>query len=1016
MSKIQFHNQKFLGFNWLKNATADGGALKEVIKNKKPNEIILNHVSKKYEKVKELRMWGSCTPEALLPLITSNNYLYEVITSYPYKVYFDIDEEIEPDKPTELDELFELLEIEPIEKNINDYLKPHIRVINELFPNGDIAISGSLSASKASFHITLNNYLIRSDIDREVVKIIVETLKWDNKVYTKNRNMKLINQSKPDGRIQDLLVNNDLKKHIITAFFNNCSDIKPIPTFENTQKINEDLPITNTIKIAVLSERIKQTPFNIGSLPSRVVKKLNDDFDLLNASPKDLLDILPLIDADNHQYTSQCCRFCYYNNISFDDFIIWRRQKREYPTLVTKWGNFWENVKKFPIFTMDSMRYLILSFYPSLLHDKAFRDYKKLFTQTDIAIKTVKVNTLSQKVFNTNKRTNNKYIILNTQMGSGKTSQTIDYLKIESEKTFIWITPLISLAQNTKFRLDEKEIKCKLYKDCKNAEEKEALDKERSLLICINSLKYIKTKQYNIVVIDEIETLLNKWFNNKTLDTVKYNCWDNFIRILRSADKVIFLDAFTSKLTTDFIKIVEFDRYKPIIVEREIETSKRQVQFMVHYSTWLNDIIENLKKNKKIFIFYPFKNAQVTKHLPSMEELAIIISKETGKTGKYYHGEVSQLDTLDLYNVNQSWADLNFIITNTKITVGINYENTDFDLVYLGVAGMNSARDLLQVSYRCRYLKDELIKVCFIDRYNSNLDFKNDKELLKSPECTFCPVYESLVKNILIEKYAPLQESFIFLCRKANYTIINSNDFIDEALKNKFKQLLKDNSIIYSYNSIEDIPIDDFENYQNSLYSNSATQMMQIQMRKYYFDLLFIQTIEDRIEENGNVSVVVKSLKDDPQLISFKNKAWNEKYFDFITATGVINSDIITSQSNFKDIFTSLKPYFDNEIMPTEKGLTDIMINKVKLSPELLTKIFDNFHFKKITKTSATHLILKSIYNNFFNKFIIKIHYDEQKRPKIKINQECVQMFNYTSKYAKKNKFINNEPIEEIEE
>jgi hypothetical protein len=240
------------------------------------------------------------------------------------------------------------------------------------------------------------------------------------------------------------------------------------------------------------------------------------------------------------------------------------------------------------------------------------------------------------------------------------------------------MTPLISLAQNTKHRLDEEDIECKFYKDCKSLEEKNALNEATNLLICINSLKYINTQSYKIVIIDEIETLLNKWFNNKTLDKVKYICWNNFIRIIRDADKVILLDAFTSKLTIDFIKSVEYERCPPLIIERHIETSNRQIQFINHYQKWISDIIVDLNAGKKLFIFYPFKNGQPSKGIPSMEGFKNILVAETGKAGKYYHGEVGQEDTKDLYDVNKSWEHLNFIISNFK-----NINIFAFDFVFI---------------------------------------------------------------------------------------------------------------------------------------------------------------------------------------------------------------------------------------------------------------------------------------------------------------------------------------------
>jgi hypothetical protein len=201
---MNFKSENFLNINWLRNATKDGGAQDEVIKNKTDiNNIILNRVYKKYAKTAEVRMWASCEPLQLLPMIENNNNLYEVIHQFPHKVYFDIDEELIP------------IEVGGGVKGVRPLATPlqnHIDQIDKLFPNSDMAISGSLTDSKASYHIILNNYMINNINDRNTIKIMVDSLGWDNKVYTKNRNMKLPNQSKPDGRIQAIIINEDIKK------------------------------------------------------------------------------------------------------------------------------------------------------------------------------------------------------------------------------------------------------------------------------------------------------------------------------------------------------------------------------------------------------------------------------------------------------------------------------------------------------------------------------------------------------------------------------------------------------------------------------------------------------------------------------------------------------------------------------------------------------------------------------------------------------------------------------------
>jgi len=72
-----------------------------------------------------------------------------------------------------------------------------------------MAISGSETDTKHSYHITLTNYVFKNEQERKQFKLFVNNVLYieddgfDTKVYTKNRNMKCVNQSKPEcPRIQ----------------------------------------------------------------------------------------------------------------------------------------------------------------------------------------------------------------------------------------------------------------------------------------------------------------------------------------------------------------------------------------------------------------------------------------------------------------------------------------------------------------------------------------------------------------------------------------------------------------------------------------------------------------------------------------------------------------------------------------------------------------------------------------------------------------------------------------------
>ena len=70
------------------------------------------------------------------------------------------------------------------------------------------------------------------------------------------------------------------------------------------------------------------------------------------------------------------------------------------------------------------------------------------------------------------------------------------------------------------------------------------MDEHDNIIICINSLEKTCEKKYKYVIIDEIETLLHKWFNNNTLNKSnhvdKLATWNRFLDIIQKCRQSYF--------------------------------------------------------------------------------------------------------------------------------------------------------------------------------------------------------------------------------------------------------------------------------------------------------------------------------------------------------------------------------------------------------------------------------------------------------------------------------------------
>ena len=356
---------EFLKSQFFKNVSNQGGAQAHAIKSCPKDHILLCRSNEKHA-----RLWGYVTPQIYLNAIQKNHNLFEIISSYPHKVYFDIDDPEVSDFPAY---------IQTVKEKILSY-----------FPNAVISLSGS-NQGKASVHAVLQNFMIFNEHQRNQVKQVAKECGFDTAVYTKNRMMKCINQSKSDNRIQALIEGDDLKKHCITYFF---SDSIPFSLPESTK---EQLEI-------VESDR-----FDMGSLPSI---KLTTELELWDLTCIDVLALLPISKDYKHNYTHLVARFCYGNEIPFETFYEWRSRKDASNEIMKKWRYTWSRLHLFPPVSIDRIKNLLHLFYPKFKKDKNYSKFAQSFDLDNLK----KIETISQREFEPERFNGVGCIIFNTGM------------------------------------------------------------------------------------------------------------------------------------------------------------------------------------------------------------------------------------------------------------------------------------------------------------------------------------------------------------------------------------------------------------------------------------------------------------------------------------------------------------------------------------------------------------------------------------------------------------------------
>jgi len=913
--------------NFYKNDDSNGGAMAEAIKHCPENNILIHSQTKKNG-----RLWGYTEPNKFLNLLEKNHGLYEVITKFPHKVYFDIDKQGASEQ---------------------DYLQSVKNIILQFFPNAEMAISGSINETKTSYHIVLQNYTIHDQNEREHIKHLVKHItenideSFDWKVYTKNRNMKCINQSKDDGRVQEIIENNDFKAHCITCFISTYS----------LQFIELPEPIKETIMI-----QKSHKSFDIGMLPKMVLETPNN-FNVITAKPLQILSLLPIDKSFNHDYTHLVARFCYYNNLSLEQFLSWISKKHNPLTnnVVQKWTAHFNRLDKFPSVSTDRMITLLKHFYPHICKDIHYRNFSQTFELPTQNI--LKIETINQPCF----QNHNKYQLFNIGMGGGKTAQTIDYLK--GQPNFLWIAPNKALALNTQKRFENENIHVTHYESIKTKDKKNGKLKTcEQLIVCLNSLHYIENTIYDILVIDEIETLIDKFmgdFLEQGQLKLKKKIWNIFINLFRNAKQVILLDAFITTKTTNLINQIEGHLNTTIIFQRLHEPQTRTIHYMDYknkennqatFQATLHDIIQKLQQGSKLFIFYPYKKQY--DGICSMQQIYDLLIRQTNKKGIFYNADVDDKTKKGLKDVNTTWTQFDFIITNNIITCGVNYEEGDFDYKFLFIASHNTPRDIIQVSYRARFLSTGIIKICFMGKMNQTNTWLNDCDKIN------CPIYTNTYNNILVEKKAPIKKSFQLFCVYAKYKQKTDDYKINEQIEKEIQKALDEQGIAMSYQSIPDIDFSIAEYIEEKCFAQQATMLDKYQLNKYYFKRSFTDEIPE----------------EELQII------WDANYFFFFKRL----ANILKDENNLFNQIADLNKL--NKLFPNE-------VKKIKLSQEIKDRIFKEFSFKFIGNSSATTKITQEIYNTYFNKKIITIHYDANKHANYLVDQSVYNFYEIAKEY-----------------
>lgn len=764
----------------------------------------------------ETNLWAIMESEELRSLVKKHNsFICEVLHKYPKKLYLDIDCTV-------------------VQEGFNDFnYKDILETIKEYIPDAKFAVSGSIEAHKKSFHVVIHNYIVNNNKELSDFKVFLDIVSKkhpsiDTAVYTSNRTMKCVHQSKDKTRaIQSIIEDQDETHHFIGSFLNGDEKhFKDIETLPDITK--EDFNAIRAIKEFKQSnkETIK-TYSKINDIAKFIVDLQFNPVSILNYIP-------PLVD---HSITWKVFLFCHGNNFSFETFWGWASKKDNSIKRLAKWQNYWDTEIKTQAYkkyykTARGMIDVLALFYPELIAAKSDTDiYTNRFKLTfNLSIKPTMINSITQKHLNTD----HKVVIFNIGMGGGKTTNAIKYLK--DKEQFYWITPRVALAANTFGSMERAGIKDVIYYKSLPAKTKRiSMNQANKLIVQGESLHYLENIKNSIVVIDEIETVINS-FTGEThndrgqLKDLRKTNFTNFLNILRNASKVILIDAFTTQKTIDLISAICGNNI--IVYESNYKPKEKQI---IHYdesNTEVKEVMKNihndLKDGKKVYIFYPFKNpSKFNKSILQIYEELVLEHKDK-RIALPITGDSTLEEKMKLVDANTFWKEYDAILVNGSITVGVNFDLKHFDKIYMFVSSYcNLPRDIIQASMRIRQTTDsELVMYTFTQRkqytFETNDYYDSNED----------PIYNNMFNEVMYENRSNWLESIKFFSKLTNY-IFPDEPKPEDILNNKLKRTeINEYKTDYPYHMVEtiqEIPEQvDYCSYEELL-----------KYKKYFFDIKF---------------------------------------------------------------------------------------------------------------------------------------------------------------------------------
>lgn len=310
--------------------------------------------------------------------------------------------------------------------------------------------------------------------------------------------------------------------------------------------------------------------------------------------------------------------------------------------------------------------------------------------------------------------------LLKANMAMGKTKALIRYIQeLPHDKSILCLSPRRSLTREL----------TKLLKECGfisylNRKGPLGCNNQTKRVICsIESLSRLQTTVWDLVIMDEYCSVLRQ-LTSSTLRIEAQIVIGMTETIIRRSKQIIGMDADLKYEDIEWLeKILGTNLQEQVEVVQYVHKKHKNDKYELwsNKKVWKQCLTNDLIQNKRVVI--PVTSRKESKNLYAW------ISKEfPNKKVKLYNRDTEEVIKRDFEDLKTALRDVDVLIYTPTLSVGCNYEEEHFDIVYgyFPCKSQIEATTCLQMLYRVRNIKE--------NRYVLLLDATKLSEYKQLPE------------------------------------------------------------------------------------------------------------------------------------------------------------------------------------------------------------------------------------------------------------------------------------------